>query len=65
MVMKYDADEKELLEAIEKGSVEQVPFNNEQIKKIATDTLDYLNQKKQIAINMNPSSPTSHQKGYF
>lgn len=53
--MKYDADEKELLNAIEKGDIEKVPFDNEQIKKMASDSLDYLNQKKQITINMKQS----------
>lgn len=53
--MKYDAEEKELLDALEKGELESVPFDNEQIKKMATDTLDYLNQKKQITINMKQS----------
>lgn len=53
--MKYDSEEKELLDALEKGELEQIPFDNEHIKKTATDTLDYLNQKKQITINMKQS----------
>jgi predicted DNA binding CopG/RHH family protein len=53
--MKYDSEEKELLAALEKGEPQSVPFDNEQIKKMATDTLDYLNQKKQITINMKQS----------
>lgn len=53
--MKYDTDEKELLNAMEKGNVEKVPFDNEHIKKMANDSLDYLNQKKQITINMKQS----------
>ncbi|HQS67587.1 MAG TPA: hypothetical protein PLM93_10440 [Sulfuricurvum sp.] len=53
--MKYDADEKELLNRIEKGDIEKVPFDNEHIKKMAGDSLDYLNQKKQITINMKQS----------
>jgi predicted DNA binding CopG/RHH family protein len=53
--MKYDADEKELLNAIENGNVEKVPFDNEHIKKMASDSFDYLNQKKQITINMKQS----------
>ena len=47
-IMKYDAEEKELLDALEKGDIEHVSFDNDQIKKMAADTLDYLNQKKQI-----------------
>ncbi|AFV96909.1 MULTISPECIES: hypothetical protein [unclassified Sulfuricurvum] len=53
--MKYDLEEKELLDALEKGEIEHVPFDNEQIKKTAADSLDYLNQKKQITINMKQS----------
>lgn len=53
--MKYDAEEKELLDALEKGEPQSVPFDNDQIKKMAADTLDYLNQKKQITINMKQS----------
>lgn len=53
--MKYDAEEKELLDALEKGDIEHVAFNNENIKKMASDTLDYMNQKKQITINMKQS----------
>lgn len=53
--MKYDAEEKELLNALEKENIEHVSFDNEHIKKTAADTLDYLNQKKQITINMKQS----------
>lgn len=53
--MKYDTDELELLDAIELESVERIAFDNEKIKTIATNTLDYLKQKKQITINMKQS----------
>jgi predicted DNA binding CopG/RHH family protein len=53
--MKYDTDELELLDAIELEGVEHIAFNNEKIKTMATNTLDYLKQKKQITINMKQS----------
>ena len=53
--MKYDTDELELLDAIEHEGVEQIAFDNEKIKTMATNTLDYLKQKKQITINMKQS----------
>lgn len=53
--MKYDTDELELLDAIELESVERIAFDNEKIKTMATNTLDYLKQKKQITINMKQS----------
>lgn len=53
--MKYDTDELELLDAIELEGVERMVFDNEKIKTMATNTLDYLKQKKQITINMKQS----------
>jgi len=53
--MKYDNEELELLNVIESDSIERVDFNNDNIKLMATDTLDYLKQKKQISINMKQS----------
>jgi predicted DNA binding CopG/RHH family protein len=53
--MKYDTDELELLDAIELEGVERIAFDNEKIKTMATNTLDYLKQKKQITINMKQS----------
>ena len=53
--MKYDNEELELLNAIESDSIEKVYFDNDKIKLMATDTLDYLKQKKQISINMKQS----------
>lgn len=53
--MKYDTEEAELLDTIELGNVEYATFDNEKIKIMATNTLDYLNQKKQITINMKQS----------
>ncbi|MDP2078653.1 MAG: hypothetical protein Q8N01_07970 [Sulfuricurvum sp.] len=53
--MKYDTDELKLLDAIEHEEVESIAFDNEKIKTMATNTLDYLKQKKQITINMKQS----------
>ncbi len=53
--MKYDTNELELLDAIELKSVERIAFDNEKVKTMASNTLDYLKQKKQITINMKQS----------
>ncbi len=53
--MKYSKDELEILDAIESDNIQSVDFNNENIKNIATDTLQYLKQKKQISINIKQS----------
>ena len=50
--MKYDMDELELLDAIEGGGVESIPFDNATIKTMATTTLEYHQRKRQITINM-------------
>ncbi len=51
-MMKYDNEELEILEGLENGVAEFVPFDNEFIKANAIKTIDYLSQKKQISINM-------------
>jgi len=53
--MKYSKDELEILDAIENDNIQSVDFNNENIKSMATDTLQYLKQKKQISINIKQS----------
>ncbi|MBN2824306.1 MAG: hypothetical protein JXQ76_03195 [Campylobacterales bacterium] len=53
--MHYSDEELELLESIESGEVESVAFDNEAIKAHAIQTQTYLNQKKQISINMKQS----------
>ena len=53
--MKYDNEELEILEAIERDDVTSVDFDNDEIKKHAKETLNYLKQKKQISINMKQS----------
>jgi len=50
--MKYTQEELELLEAVENGVVEKVEFDNEKIVKMASETLEYMNEKKQISINL-------------
>ncbi len=50
--MKYDQEELELLEAIENSKPKSEPFDNEALKTMASDTLEYLNEKKQISINL-------------
>jgi len=53
--MKYTDEELELLDAIEAKKPETVSFDNEAIKVMAGDTLEYLNEKKQISINLKRS----------
>ena len=53
--MKYNDEELEILDAIENQNIEKVSFNNELIKSMASDSLNYLQQKKQISINMKQS----------
>ena len=50
--MSYTTEELEILEAIENGNVERKPFDNKQIKQIAKETRDKMNEKKQISINL-------------
>ena len=50
--MVYDQEELELLDAIENGTATSVVVDNEEIKKRAAETLNYMKQKKQISINM-------------
>ena len=53
--MQYTEEELEILEAIENNNIEKESFDNDMIKTMASDTLDYLKQKKQISINMKQS----------
>ncbi len=53
--MKYNQEELEILEAFENGKVEKAEFDNENIKDIASQTYERLNQKKQISINIKTS----------
>ena len=53
--MEYTDEELELLGAIEENQPKTVSFNNEAIKTMAGDTLEYLNEKKQISINIKRS----------
>ena len=53
--MKYTDEELELLESIEETRPESVSFDNDTLKAMAGDTLEYLNEKKQISINLKRS----------
>jgi predicted DNA binding CopG/RHH family protein len=53
--MKYTNEELELLDSIENESVESIDFDNDALKIMAEETLDYLNEKKQISINLKRS----------
>jgi len=50
--MKYSDEEVEILDALETQEPERVAFDNEVLKVMAKDTLEYLNEKKQISINL-------------
>jgi predicted DNA binding CopG/RHH family protein len=51
----YTSEELEILEAIEKNNLKSVPFDNDKMKKMAKETLQHLNTKKQISINVKLS----------
>jgi len=53
--MKYNKEELEILEAIENDNIEKAEFGNEEIIKMASHTLEYMNEKKQISINLKRS----------
>ncbi len=53
--MKYDAQELKILEAIESNTIERVPFDVEKLSQMADETLTYMNEKKQISINLKKS----------
>ena len=44
--MRYAEEEKELLDALETEKIDRVPVENNAIKAMAGETLDYLNEKK-------------------
>jgi len=53
--MKYTDEELELIDAIEANKPQTVNFDNEELKEMAANTLEYLNEKKQISINLKRS----------
>ena len=53
--MKYDSEELEILDAIESGDIEKSDFDNDKIVEMASETLKYINEKKQISINIKRS----------
>ena len=53
--MKYTDEELEIVEAFEDNRIERVPFDNDEIKEMASKTYKQLNQKKQISINIKVS----------
>ncbi|MEA2017107.1 MAG: hypothetical protein U9N59_01555 [Campylobacterota bacterium] len=53
--MKYENDEIELLNSIENNNIEKVPFDNQVLSSMANTTLEYMNEKKQISINLKRS----------
>ena len=50
--MEYTKEELELLDAIESGKLEKMPFDNNKIKQMAKKTREYNQEKKQISINL-------------
>lgn len=53
--MKYTQEELEIIEAIESDKAERVPFDPEHLAAMAEETLEYMNEKKQISINLKKS----------
>ena len=54
-IMKYSNEELELLGMIENDEMKSLAFDNDAIKVMAGETLEYLKQKKQISINIKQS----------
>jgi predicted DNA binding CopG/RHH family protein len=50
--MQYDSEELEILEAIENNKITKESFDKDLIKQNAAATLEYINSKKQISINL-------------
>ena len=50
--MEYTKEELELLDTIENGNLERIPFDNNNIKQMAKRTREYNQEKKQISINL-------------
>ena len=50
--MDYSTEELELLDVIESGNIQSVPFDNDEIKLMAKETRQYNQEKKQISINL-------------
>jgi predicted DNA binding CopG/RHH family protein len=53
--MEYSTEELELLDVIESGNIQSVPFDNDNIKQMAKETRKYNQEKKQISINLKRS----------
>jgi hypothetical protein len=53
--MDYSAKELELLDVIESGNIQSVPFDNDNIKQMAKETRQYNQEKKQRADNIGIS----------
>ncbi len=53
--MSYSSEELELLDAIEGDSIQSVTFDNNSIKQMAKETLQFNQEKKQISINLKKS----------
>jgi predicted DNA binding CopG/RHH family protein len=50
--MDYLVEELELLDVIQSGNIQSVPFDNDKIKLMAKETRQYNQEKKQISINL-------------
>jgi len=50
--MKYTQEELEIVNAIENNEAKEVPFDNKALQAMADETLEYLNEKKQISLNL-------------
>ena len=49
--MKYAEEEKNLLDTLETERMESIPVDDNAIKAMASETLDYLDEEKQISLN--------------
>ena len=50
--MSYTEEELELLDVVENSTLKSEPYDNDKIKKMAKETRQKLQEKKQISINL-------------
>ncbi len=50
--MKYTDEELQIIDSIENGKLKTVPYDNDKMKQMAKDTIQYNKEKKRISLNI-------------
>ncbi len=50
--MKYTDEERQIIDSIENGKLKTVPYDNDKMKQMAKDTIQYNKEKKRISLNI-------------